>query len=170
MGFRRSLVRIQSPRLLRLVVTRRYGKPVSFTFSGPGTLWARIEPETAPKSRRPATTYSLNADCRSHTVCSTRPDRAHDLRWVLKRESKVLAASDTDSAPERDSGAPSQPGREPEGVELGTYPLAQTPTDPPRPGGADNALSTNFQSLATNSTSANVTPSPIATIISNKLI
>ena len=49
MGFRRSLVRIQSPRHLRLVVTTGYGKPFSFTFSGPGTLWALIEPEICSK-------------------------------------------------------------------------------------------------------------------------
>jgi len=57
-------------------VTAGYGKPFSFTFSGLATLWARIEPETAPKSRRPTTTYSLNAHCRSHSVCSTRPIRS----------------------------------------------------------------------------------------------
>src|SRR5262249_50992271 len=67
MGFRRSLVRIQSPRHLRLVVTTGYGKPFLFIFSGPGTLWARIEPETAPKSGRLATTYSLIVHCPSET-------------------------------------------------------------------------------------------------------
>ena len=69
-------VRIQSPRHLRLVVTTGYGKPFLFTFLVLGTLGARIEPETAPKSRRPTTTCSLNAHCRSHAVCSTRPNRS----------------------------------------------------------------------------------------------
>jgi|SRR6516165_3917463 hypothetical protein len=73
---RKSSNGVQSPRHLRLVVTIGCGKPFSCTFSGPGTLWARIEPETAPKSGRPATTYSLNAHCPSNDVCSPRPNRS----------------------------------------------------------------------------------------------
>src|SRR5215469_16977500 len=74
MGFRRSLVRIQSPRHLRLVVTTGYGKPFSFTFSGPGTLWARIEPETAPKPQSFCHHIQVERSLPVASVCSTRPN------------------------------------------------------------------------------------------------
>jgi hypothetical protein len=60
MGFRRSLVRIQSPRHLRLVVAKAYGKPLSLDLSVPGRLWAGIDAE-ADKKSRPKHDIKLNA-------------------------------------------------------------------------------------------------------------
>jgi hypothetical protein len=71
-----------------------YGKPFLFTFTGPGTFWARIEPETAPELRRPATKYSLNVTA-GYTPFVPQCPIAPRFVIGLKRESKVLVASDT---------------------------------------------------------------------------
>src|SRR5262249_36282900 len=43
------------------------------TFSGPGTLWARTEPETASELRGPATTCSFTAYRRSNSFVPQDP-------------------------------------------------------------------------------------------------
>src|SRR5260370_18246410 len=44
----RSLVRIQSPRHLRLAVTVAYGKPIPLGSSVPGRLWSGVDSATPP--------------------------------------------------------------------------------------------------------------------------
>src|SRR5438552_3879684 len=83
-------------------------------------------------------------------------------KWLIRPHDRALPVAELPTRKRRgaranESALTAPPNQtEPEGVGPGTFPLAQTPTDPPRPGGADNALSSNFQSLVTNSTSANV--------------
>src|SRR5215471_12542653 len=96
MGFRRSLVRIQSPRhkglsqrqLRQAFFIESYCKNIS------GRLWARIEPKTTPKNGLVTLDKGWNTSSCLHVARTTKPNyhfAYHSLSKRAPRYSHALA-------------------------------------------------------------------------------